>query len=155
MKCEKCGKEVNVFYRSNVNGKVTTMNLCSECAEKVKGENGFMDMEQMFDNMFGNIFGGSLFAPMTFNPWNSFGFGMPMMGMPRFRIMLEPMTGSDTEAEVKQETAPEAKVEEKVDPEMAKRRELNMLRSQMDEAVKAQEFERAAELRDKIRELDK
>ena len=154
MKCEKCGKEANVFYRSNINGKLTTMNLCSECAEKMKGENEFMDMDKMFDNMFGNIFGGSLFTPMTMNPWNGFGFGMPMLSFPRFRIMLEPMTENEPKEQAKAEDTDDTKVEEKIDPELSKRRELNMLRSQMDEAVKNEEFEKAAELRDKIRELN-
>ncbi|MBQ6539458.1 MAG: UvrB/UvrC motif-containing protein [Oscillospiraceae bacterium] len=157
MKCEKCGKEANVYYRSNVNGKVTTMNLCEECAEKVKNEGGFMDMDRMFDNMFGNmfsdVFGGSLFTPITMNPWNGFGM-MPMFRMPKFRIMLEPMTGDEHGAETKAEKKAEVKDDQQIDPEMAKRRELNMLRSQMEEAVKNEEFEKAAELRDKIRSLN-
>lgn len=157
MKCEKCGKEANVFYRSNINGKVSTMNLCSECAEKLNGENGFTNMEKAFDNMFGNFFGG-LFTPMTLNPWNSFGFGMPMMNLPRFRIMLEPMTDSEPKdtaaAPAEPRTENETKDEQKIDPEMSKRRELNMLRQQMAEAVKNEEFEKAAELRDKIHGLE-
>ena len=49
-----------------------------------------------------------------------------------------------------------SKCEEKaeVDPEIAKRREINALRHQMKMAARAEDFEKAAELRDKIRSLE-
>ena len=35
MLCERCGKhEANVHITKNINGKVTEMNLCSECADR-------------------------------------------------------------------------------------------------------------------------
>jgi protein arginine kinase activator len=155
MKCSKCGKEANVYYRSNVNGKVTTMNLCDECAKKLNDETGFMNMDHMFDqfdNMFGSMFGGmsNLLSPMFANPWANFGFNMPSL-MPKYRIMLEPVTENEQRPTEKAETVQETAHE--VDPEMRKRRELNALREQMNEAVKNEEFEKAAELRDKIRGL--
>ena len=48
----------------------------------------------------------------------------------------------------------ENKTETKVDPELSKRRELNMLKNQLDEAVKEQRYEDAIVLRDKIKELE-
>lgn len=137
MKCEKCGKEANFYYRSNINGKVTTMNLCSECADKSGTHMGMMDMDSVFDSMFRDMhsmFGGFM------NPWR--GFSIPS---PRIHILLEP-SGEAKKAE--------PKTEQKIDPEMAKRRELNALREQMNIAVQNEEFEKAAELRDKIKELD-
>ena len=41
-----------------------------------------------------------------------------------------------------------------VDEEMKKRREINILREQMQQAVKSEDYEKAAVLRDKIRELE-
>lgn len=168
MKCEKCGKEANFYYKSNINGKVTTMNLCSECAEKMGGENGMTSFDSMFDSMFDNIFGGSLFggnmfgnslfgsmlSPMRMSPWSSFGFDRSML-MPKIHVMIEPMTSVSTENKTgAAETKPETKIDPKIDPEMSKRRELNMLREQMKNAVEKEEFEKAAQLRDKIRQLD-
>jgi len=156
MKCEKCGKEANIYYRSNVNGRVTTMNLCDECARKLNDETGFMNMDHMFDgfdSMLGNMFGGisNMFAPMFRNPWTDFGFNMPM---PRYRIMLEPVTENEHKpAEQTEEKAQTQAQTQQVDPEMQKRRELNALREQMNEAVKNEEFEKAAELRDKIKAI--
>lgn len=140
MKCEKCGKEASFYYRSNINGKVTTMNLCSECADKSGIE--MMDMNSVFDSMYNDMFNvfGSMFTPMMMNPWRS-----PGMMRPRIHIMLEPANDANKT---------ETKSEQKIDPEMSKRREINALREQMNAAVKNEEFEKAAELRDRIRELD-
>ena len=61
-------------------------------------------------------------------------------------------------AREKKETA-EAKTEEKktegLDPELSKRREINALREELSTAVKEENFEKAIELRDKLRELEK
>ncbi len=137
MKCERCGKEANFYYRSNINGKITTMNLCSECADKSGAHMGMMDMNSVFDDMFNDMY--SMFGGML-NPWR--GFSMPR---PRIHIMLEP---------AEEEKKTEVKTDQQIDPEMSKRRELNALREQMTLAVQNEEFEKAAELRDKIRELD-
>lgn len=149
MKCEKCGKEANFYYRSNINGKVTTMNLCSECAEK---SGDIMNMDSVFDNMYNDMFNmfGSMLSPMTLSPWSGFGLGMPTMSRPRFRITLEPVNENGEAVK----TEPETKAADRVDPEMSKRRELNMLREQMNMAVRNEEFEKAAELRDRIKELN-
>ena len=33
MMCTKCGKkEASVYYKQNINGNVTEMNLCEDCA---------------------------------------------------------------------------------------------------------------------------
>lgn len=149
MKCEKCGKEANFYYRSNVNGKVTTMNLCSECAEK---SGSLMKMDSVFNSMYNDMFNmfGSMLTPMALSPWSGFEFGMPTISRPRFRITLEPVNENGEAVK----TGAETNTENKVDPEMSKRREINALREQMNMAVKNEEFEKAAKLRDRIRELD-
>ncbi|MBE6948763.1 MAG: hypothetical protein E7456_02840 [Ruminococcaceae bacterium] len=145
MKCEKCGKEANFHYRSNINGKVTTMNLCSECAEK-SDKMGMMNMDQVFNDMYNDMFNmfGSMFTPMMLSPWR----GVQRTLRPRMRIVLEPM--DDTRKIEKNDV----KTEQQIDPEMSRRREINALREQMKAAVSNEDFEKAAELRDKIRELD-
>lgn len=158
MKCERCGKEANVYYRSNVNGKVTNVNLCSECAEKHGEEMGmksmdtmFGNMDSMFSDMYNDMFGmfRGLMNPMSLSPWGNLGMMMPRSFMPRIHIMLEPTESSEAKT-----AEPKPQAETKVDPEMAKRREINALREQMKLAVENEEFEKAAELRDKIRGLD-
>jgi len=145
MKCQKCGKnEVNFHYKTNVNGCVTDTHLCSQCAI----ESGY-DMEKMFEP--GNIF--EALMP-THNRINGF---MPMV-IPMiqagtiFPFTIQPRTGmieQGTMCDCGCGTAKEPDVE--VNEEMKMRRELN---AQMRDAVEKEEFEKAAELRDKIKELE-
>ncbi|MGE4484255.1 MAG: UvrB/UvrC motif-containing protein [Oscillospiraceae bacterium] len=149
MKCEKCGKrEANYYYSSNINGNVTEKHLCSECANEIGADRDFFSgMDRMFEDMFEGFFGRS----GLLSPSRGFSFSMPTMLMPRIEFRLD--DGSIGAGA----PAPELKTGEKidVDPEMQKRRELNMLREQMKSAVEKEDFEKAAEIRDKIRELEK
>ena len=146
MKCQKCGKnEVNFHYSSNVNGCVTETHLCSGCA----AESGY-DIGHMFD--LGNVFD-SMF------PIRGFGGFMPMaIPVMQTNAMLPFTTGPRMGMIGQQDpcgcgcgqTVPKEKDVE-VDEAMTKRRELNM---QMRAAVEKEDFEKAAELRDKIKELE-
>lgn len=45
MKCSKCGKNnANITYNQNINGEVTNLNLCEECAHKLGIFNSFDDI---------------------------------------------------------------------------------------------------------------
>ena len=73
MLCEKCKKnEATVFYRESVNGKEKSLSLCAKCAEEAKkkgeledvfGNNGFLNagfFDDTFsgaDKLFGSLFG--------------------------------------------------------------------------------------------------
>jgi protein arginine kinase activator len=142
MKCENCGKnEANYHYRSNINGKVTERHLCSECAGKLGyEENVFAGVGSMFENMFSDFFGRTERYLSSFSPWPGMRLTMPALFMPSIEIQAE--------NEQPAEKAP-------ADPELKKAREINALRGQMAEAVEKEEFEKAAEIRDKIRELEK
>lgn len=151
MKCENCGKnEVTFVYQSNINGQVTEKHLCSECAEKL----GFTQQvaahsRRMMQNFFGGGFLEDFFRPEPFlsarrgwmleDPFEDFFAAMPALG-----------------------TAPAQKTEEQkedlVNQEEQSRfsylRHMNSLRMEMKKAVHQENFERAAELRDQIRQLE-
>jgi len=127
MKCQKCGNnEVNFHYSSSVNGAVTETHLCSRCAT----ESGY-DIDSMF------------------------GFGQAVdLGFLMFPFTLRPHTGmigqrNACDCGCNQGLPRASNVE--VDKEISLRRELS---AQMRAAVEKEEFEKAAELRDKIRELE-
>ena len=152
MKCQHCGnREATYHYKSNVNGTITESHLCSECAAKLgESENVFSQMDKMFDEMMNGFFTRtpSLMSAMT--SWRPMSFAMPAMVMPFFQL--------GTECARAPETQGEKSTEEKsaeVDPELKKRREINMLREQMNKAVSEEDFEKAAQLRDQIKELEK
>jgi len=125
MRCNNCGRnEVNFHYSSSINGCVTETNLCSECAQQA----GY-DLASMFDYTF-------LMLPFTMRP---------VRGMIADRAVSAPnICGCGC----KNSTVEETKVE--VDEVMKQRRELNI---QMKAAVDTEDFETAAKLRDRIKEL--
>ena len=154
MKCENCGKnEVTFVYQSNVNGKVTEKHLCSECAEKLGYTQKIAAHSQrMMQNFFGNsIFGNSFFddffspvpslmGRMLEDPFDDFFADMPALGA----------------APAKQEE--QKKEDDLVDREEQGRfaylRQMNALKMEMKKAVHQENFERAAELRDQIHQLE-
>ena len=159
MKCENCGKnEVTFVYQSNINGQVTEKHLCSECAEKLGYTQKVASHSQrMMQNFFGNSFFGDssfddFFSPMPSlfgrmnrlleNPFDDFFDAMPA---------LSPAVSN-------QETAQEEKKDDLVGKEeqgrFAYMRQMNALKLEMKKAVHQEDFEKAAELRDKIRALE-
>lgn len=167
MKCENCGKnEVNFVYRSSINGHTEEARLCAECAEKL----GYTQrVAQQNRAMFQDFFGGSgffadpfgadpFFAPagrllgrMMADPFDSF-FSMPALNAAP--------AGQDTAQGNAQETAP-VRQENTVNQtsqadrsHFSKLRERNALRMEMKRAVREENFERAAEIRDRLRQME-
>ena len=146
MKCQKCGNpEVNFHLSSNINGCLTETHLCSRCA----AESGY-SMEQMFD--FGGVFNS---LPFEFGERGVYlpiippvmVYSMPMSFAPQPGVNACSCAG-DCRPECC-EPAQETRVSE-VDEQMKQRRELNV---QMRIAVENEDFEKAAEIRDKLKEL--
>jgi len=159
MKCQKCGKnEVNFHYSSNVNGCITETHLCQNCAT----ESGY-DIGKIFG--LGEAYSsnrGQLSDLILFLQGEVSGF-MPIFnpGLPINRISQysrNPQTGSIERKNVQTapcdcgcDTSKRNEINVDVDEEMKMRRQLN---AQMREAVEKEEFEKAAEIRDKIKELE-
>ncbi len=148
MKCQNCGKnEANFHYMSNINGNVTEQHLCSECAEKLNYNKSFAySSGRMFNDMLSDFFDRPF---RMLSPWSGFGFAMPTF----FGSTALPEETFKTEESCKTEEKPAEQAE--VDPEMQKRREINELREKMRAAAEAEDFEKAAEYRDSIREMEK
>ena len=156
MKCEKCNdREATFYYSCNLNGEKTEKHLCAECAR----EEGFGEMfdyhpTSAFDGMFDSFFE-DFFTPAR-SLLSAFDvFGSPMRRMmapvlPRISIVV-----GDPETRSRPQSEAEAKIPADAGAEVKARRELEALRSQLAEAVKAEDFEKAIELRDKIRGMEK
>ena len=161
MKCEHCGKnEVTFVYRSNINGKVEEKHLCADCAEKLgytrrlaaRNRSLMRNFNSLFDDSF---FGGGLLGGLS----DGFFSGMPalmgrMLDNP-FDDFFTDMPALNAAPVQKQE---EKKEEQPEEPEEENRfdrwRRLNALRHEMKKAVKAEDFERAAQIRDEIRQME-
>ena len=53
MKCERCGqREATFYYQSNINGKVTQVHLCPECAAELGYTRGMSNSFRSFRRSF-------------------------------------------------------------------------------------------------------
>lgn len=157
MKCQKCNNEAVFHYQSNINGEKSEYHLCADCAKS----EGFGEMlefrpRSMFDNFwrepFGGLMGGFLSNPFSSITDSFFGRNLftPTMAMPSVRIAVgEPEKSTNCEGCCKDN------IPEDAGEEIRAKRELHALKHQLKAAIHAEEFEKAAELRDKIRELER
>jgi protein arginine kinase activator len=170
MKCDKCGKnEATFYYKSNINGKVTEAHLCADCARESEyakefgsGMDGFMsgfmgdfmNMDRFFSPM--HSFAGSLlgdgrdFFGNAFGDLNSaFTSIFPSLGAAEEDTAEQAPSGA-TDRPVSGVTPIVSAEESK---KLNSQRELNALRRQMDAAVKSEDFETAAKIRDQIKAM--
>lgn len=144
MKCENCGKyEADYHYTSNINGNVTEKHLCSECARKLGyGSDMFYNTGSLIDDMFDGFFST---GRRSMTPFGTLGMTMPAMLIPQIYINMDGGIPIAAPSEEKNTAA---------DPEMKKMREMNILKNQMKTAAENEDFEKAAEIRDKIKKLE-
>ncbi len=160
MICDKCSKnEATLHYTQIVNGKKMEQHLCSECAGKM--ENTFT-----FDDIFKNVFNingiGSYGRKvlkcedcgLTIDELNKTGKLGCAKCCETFGDALEPALKNIHSGTVHKGKRPgksvslTPKIEEKVD----KRAELE---AKLKEAIASEEYEKAAEIRDILRNMDK
>lgn len=147
MKCEKCGKEATFHYQSIINNVKTENHLCAECAESDGMSDVFTQTaKSMMDGLWGNPFG----MQNAFSPFVSGGMFIPTMAWPMLNVFMPNPETSTKALDQNTDNIPEDAGET-----FRAKREISALRHQMEQAVKAEEFEKAAELRDKIREMER
>ena len=159
MKCENCGKnEVTFIYQSNINGKVTEKHLCSECAEKlgytqkIAARNRSMMQSFFGGSLLGNGFFDDFFSPMP----SLMGRSGWLLEAPADDFFAEmPALGA---APVQQQEEQQKQQNDLVGKEEQSRfaymRQVNALKLEMKKAVHQENFERAAQLRDQIHQLE-
>lgn len=153
MKCENCGKnEVTFVYRSDINGHVEEKHLCAECAGKLGYTQRLAAQSQRMMQGLDSFFGGGVlddfFSPMPSllgrrgwlleDPFDDFFADMPALGPAR------------QETEEKRDGL----VDREEQSRFARMRQMNALRLEMKQAVRQEDFERAAQLRDQIHALE-
>ena len=152
MKCQKCGRNgVNFHYSSNINGCITETNLCAECAENSGYDLGSMfNTGSLFSGFFPELTGQGGFMPQMIS--------MPMLGfMPMLSAVAMPqmdVTERECSCGGACRTSEAENPATEVDNDMLKRREIGVIREQMLIAAENEDFEKAAQLRDKIKQLE-
>ena len=159
MKCENCGKnEVTFIYQGNINGKVTEKHLCSECAEKLGYTQKIAARNR---SMMQNFFGGSLLGNGFFDDFFS---PMPSL-MGRSGWLLEDpfddffaempaLSAAPVQQQEEQQKQQNDLVGKEEQSRFAYMRQVNALKLEMKKAVHQENFERAAQLRDQIHQLE-
>lgn len=182
MLCEKCGKkEATFYYKENVNGTTKTYKLCADCAAEMQksgeiqtnfGEDPFSKMLHLFggddffgDSLFGgtNLFGSLIGAPQKNGaktsrtcPLCGSSFGdfvhTGKAGCPQcyetFAAELEPSI-----RRIHGRTAHTGQAPARFRVENEKKQKIAALEKELKEAIAAEEYEKAAGLRDTLREL--
>jgi len=126
MNCQQCGVNNATFhYQANINGQITQLNLCEACAHELQG---------------------AVFA----------GGALRLGGLSGTRLDDRHRAGRQalpTMPQVVPEPS-EAKIPLEADAALKQRRMLGALRAELSSEVEAENFERAAELRDEIHRLE-
>lgn len=164
MLCEECGKNQSTVHLTKIiNGKVNKVHLCEECANKHKG----LDFESSFSihnfltGLLDGTPGGTMKVDataknkcdkcgMTYGKFRQTGRLGCNYCYDSFKEKLIPLFkrihGHDSHV---------GKVPKRAGGIIRIKREIEDLRKQLKMVVKKEEFEKAAELRDRIKDLEK
>jgi len=158
MICQECNlNEATVTLNTNINGVKSTRHLCSSCAAKY-GIGQVSGIGEMFSGLFGNVLGMFSEAPQelsckgcgyTLSQYNRTGLLGCEQCYDSFRQQLLPFIKRVHGNVVNKpdEIKPDSKQEQQD--------EISKLKKELQEAVQAEEYEKAAQLRDRIKLMEK
>lgn len=172
MKCEKCKeKEATFFYEESVNGETRAFHLCRNCAEKMKqsGELQFsMDEDMPFSffpsvpNLLGGLFGlptgtqkrssGSKTCPGCGSCWADIASDGKVSCPLCYETFREEL--ASTLRQVHGNVSHTGRAPAKRRAVNEKKQKLERCRKELRQAIETENFERAAQLRDEIKEME-
>ena len=172
MLCEKCKKRTaTVFYNENFNGKQRSYSLCGECAAKLREKGDLQDVTSMLgsfadpfcdlrDDFFGGFFG------MPIQKVSASANKCPVCGYTYADVLKDGRVGcaecyhafggelSLTIRAIQGAGEHNGMVPSRYRARKEREEQLKKLRRSMQEAIQAEDFERAAEIRDDIRKME-
>lgn len=147
MRCYRCGKnEATFYYKSNINGKVTQVHLCPQCAEELGYTDSFRSA-----GMTGGLFGDFFSRP--FGMLEPFFSGLGSRMLTEFPEPVD-VLGQARESTPAQEDTGDLLPRDEQDA-LTRQRKRNALQTQLNLAVQEERFEEAAKLRDELKALEK
>lgn len=172
MLCGKCNQnEATVHFRQNINGDVKEIHLCPQCAAELGYDNIFSGFESLnpfagFDmgmqNILGSLFSQELpakkmpqsrkcsFCGTTFEEFAQSAMAGCAHCYDEFLDDMLPYI-----QRIHGKTRHVGKIPASAGKELKMQRELTSLKKQLNDAVTAQEYEKAAQFRDQIKEIEK
>ena len=155
MLCQNCQmKDASVHLKQIINGEAIELHLCTDCAAAM----GYSDMFGIFQAPFGRFFAAGNAPGASETRCRTCGFtfsdishsGRP--GCPDcYRVFADKLMPSVRK--IHGRAVHTGKIPESAGKAAQNERRLRELKAQMDAAVAAQDFERAAFLRDSIKEI--
>lgn len=174
MNCEKCGtKKATVFYKENLNGKIRALNLCAQCAEKLRQTGELEDFSSPFLNFLSPLISyrehAATSLPVT--PGKSYGTAAqnkscPACGQTLSGLLETGFAGCDTCYTTFRDELRSAlfvqngcggyagPIPRSYREQQEKKLLLDKLRQELTQAVREERFEQAAGIRDRIRGLE-
>ncbi len=160
MKCSNCGKNnANISYKQNINGEVTTLNLCENCAKKLGIFNSFDDIFTPMVLDWGYVLPEEIKCKncgYTLSKYKATGlFGCPECYntfKKEIDSMLLRIQGKNRNIESKRDKEIVKNVKEKI--RTKKKSELESLKDELQQLIKEEKFEDAAIVRDKIKAME-
>ena len=147
MRCDRCGKnEATFYYKSNINGKVTQVHLCPQCAEELGYTDSFRSA-----GMTGGLFGDFFSRP--FGMLEPFFSGLGSRMLTEFPEPVD-VLGQARESTPAQEDTGDLLPRDEQDA-LTRQRKRNALQTQLNLTVQEERFEEAAKLRDELKALEK
>ncbi len=159
MLCQSCRKnEATTHIKRIINGSVEELDLCPDCAKKLGYTNIFGSFQNEWNSLLGSFLGGGLPSRTGATRCPSCGTSFSeiarrgVVGCPRcYDTFYEELLPSIRK--IHGNTQHNGKFPSSAGKELARVNELESMQEQLNEAIARQEFEKAAQLRDKINEL--
>ena len=164
MLCQRCKrKEATVHITRFIGGKKEELHLCRDCAEELLGTGDFLSFDFSLPDLLGSLVkpAASLLGEakepnlkcakcgLTYEGFQEIGRLGCANCYKTFRGKLIPLL-----RRIHGNTKHGGKVPSKIGRKLDKERELEKLRLELENAVRKEEYERAAEIRDRIKELE-
>lgn len=161
MLCERCNKNpATVHLKTYVNGIMTEKHLCQSCAKET-GQLQFWNLGNPLSSFFETLLGTMELKPtlwsakcrmcnLSFDQFRRGG----QLGCPacytEFREELNPII-----RRIQGDVVHRGKVPKRAGGTLSIKRKIEQLRNKLNEAVSLEEYEKAAEIRDEIKRLEK
>lgn len=166
MKCDSCGKEnANVHMTSIVNGVKEEHHYCQQCANQKEQGTGSMFSSMFDDSFFNNQFFANVMYPQS-ALGNSKLSACPQCGMTISVFNHQGRLGCDKCYEAFQQrlvplikriqgsTSYEGRLPQRGAEDLKVEQTIKQLRNDLIQAVKEEQFEKAAQIRDEIKSLE-
>lgn len=166
MKCDSCGKEnANIHMTSIVNGVKEEHYYCQQCANQNDQGNGTMFSSMFDDSFFNNQFFANVMYPQS-ALGNSKAIACPQCGMTISSFNHQGRLGCDRCYEafhtqvmplikrIHGSTSYEGRIPQRGAADFKVEQTIKQLRNELIQAVKQEQFERAAQIRDEIKSLE-